>query len=216
MADLKILLVEDDELFRLGLAVRLQQEKDLKIVAEAEDGETAVELTNRYALDLVLLDVGLPRMSGLEACQRIKQQHPQLPILALTSRSESSLINRLIETGIQGYCLKGIPAEKLILAIRSVVAGASWWDNRATQEIYSVFNHSIPIKENVINTLTKREKEIFQLMIEEKTDQEIAHLLYISTATVRVHIHSILQKLKISDRHQAVLLFKTQIPHFNS
>ncbi len=211
MADLKILLVEDDELFRLGLAVRLQQENDFKIVAEAEDGETAVELTNRHCLDLVLLDVGLPRMSGISACAHIKQQHPQLPVLALTSRSESSLINRLIETGIQGYCLKGIPAEKLILAIRSVVAGASWWDYTATQEIYSAFNHSIPIKENLINTLTKREKEIFQLMIEEKTDQEIANLLYISTATVRVHIHTILQKLKISDRHQAVLLFKQQL-----
>lgn len=207
MSDIKILLVEDDELFRLGLSVRLQQEKDLQIVAEAEDGETAVELANRHPLDLVLLDIGLPRMSGLEACQKIKQQHPQLPILALTSRSESSLINRLIETGIQGYCLKGIAAEKLILAIRSVVAGASWWDNTATKEIYSAFDNSTSSRETVFYSLTKREKEIFQLLLEEKTDQEIANLLYISPNTVRVHIHAILQKLKISDRQQAILLF---------
>jgi two-component system, NarL family, response regulator len=208
MSKIKILLVEDDELFRLGLSVRLQQEDDLQIVAEAEDGETAVELSNRHCLDLILLDIGLPRMSGLEACQQIKQQHPNLSILALTSHSESSLINRLIEIGIQGYCLKGIAAEKLILAIRSVVAGASWWDHTATQEIFSAFNNSIPYQKTVIHTLTKREKEIFQLMIEEKSDQEIANLLYISTNTVRVHIHAILQKLKISDRQQAVLLFR--------
>ena len=104
---IRLLLVEDDELFRLGLVVRLQQEPTLKIVAEAEDGETAVDLANRHPLDLVLLDVGLPRMSGLEACRQIKLQQPNLPILALTSRSDSTLISRLIETGIQGFCLKG-------------------------------------------------------------------------------------------------------------
>lgn len=208
MSNIKVLLVEDDELFRLGLSIRLQQEKDLQIVAEAEDGETAVELTNRHCLDLVVLDIGLPRMSGLEACQQIKKQHPKLPILALTSHSESSLINRLIEAGIQGYCLKGIAAEKLILAIRSVVAGASWWDNTATKEIYTTFQESIASRKTIINSLTKREVEIFQLMLEEKTDQEIANLLYISTNTVRVHIHAILQKLQITDRQQAILFFK--------
>lgn len=208
MTTLKILLVEDDELFRLGLSVRLQQEIDLEIVAEAEDGETAVNLANRHCLDLVLLDIGLPRMSGLEACQLIKLQHPNLPILALTSRSEPALINRLIETGIQGYCLKGIPAEKLILAIHSVIAGASWWDSTATQQIHTAFNGSILSTETVFKSLTKREEEILQLMAEDKTNQEIAKILYITSGTVRVHIHTILQKLNVSDRNQAILLFK--------
>jgi two-component system NarL family response regulator len=83
---IRLLLVEDDELFRLGLVVRLQQEPTLKIVAEAEDGETAVDLANRHSLDLVLLDVGLPRMSGLEACRQIKLQHPNLPIYSWDRR----------------------------------------------------------------------------------------------------------------------------------
>lgn len=208
MTNLKILLVEDDELFRLGLSVRLQQETDLKIVAEAEDGETAVNLTNRHPLDLVLLDVGLPRMSGLEACHKIRSNHPKLPILALTSRSEPALINRLIEAGIQGYCLKGIPAEKLILAIHSVIAGASWWDSTATQQIYTAFNGSISANLSVFNSLTKREEEILQLMAEDKNNQEIAKILYITSGTVRVHIHTILQKLNVSDRTSAILLFK--------
>jgi two-component system, NarL family, response regulator len=208
MTTLKILLVEDDELFRLGLSVRLQKETDLEIVAEAEDGETAVNLSNRHGLDLVLLDIGLPRISGLEACKLIKLQHPTLPILALTSRSEPALINRLIEAGIQGYCLKGIPAEKLILAIHSVIAGASWWDSTATQQIHTAFNGSISPNPSVFNSLTKREEEILQLMAENKTNQEIAQILYITSGTVRVHIHTILQKLKVSDRTQAILLFK--------
>ncbi|BAQ66199.1 response regulator transcription factor [Geminocystis sp. NIES-3709] len=210
MTTLKILLVEDDELFRLGLSVRLQQETDLHIIAEAEDGETAVNLTNRHPLDLVLLDIGLPRMSGLEACQKIRSNHPKLPIIALTSRSEPSLINRLIEVGIQGYCLKGVPAETLILAIRSVVAGASWWDSNATQQIHTAFTSPNSSNQELLDCLTNREKEILLLMAEGKSNQEIANILYITSGTVRVHTHTIIQKLNVSDRISAILLFKNK------
>ena len=204
---LRILLVEDDELFRLGLVIRLQQEPHIEIVAEAEDGETAVDLANRHSLDLILLDIGLPRMSGLEACQQIKMEHPNLPILALTSRSESTLINRLIATGIQGFCLKGIDAQTLVLAIRSVVAGASWWDSKATDEIRTTFTQA-PDKSLVPNLslLTEREQEILSLMATGKTDQEISDRLYIASGTVRVHIHAIVNKLGVRDRAQAVAL----------
>lgn len=209
---LRLLLVEDDELFRLGLVVRLQQEPTLKIVAEAEDGETAVDLANRHPLDLVLLDVGLPRMSGLEACRQIKLQHPNLPILALTSRSDSTLISRLIETGIQGFCLKGIDAQTLILAIRSVVAGASWWDSQATQEIRTAFTPGIadsssPIKHSL---LTEREQEILTLMAAGNSNQDIADRLYIAPGTVRVHVHAIVNKLGVRDRTQAILLWQSK------
>jgi two-component system NarL family response regulator len=120
---IKILLVEDDELFRLGLRVRLQQEAELEIVAEVEDGETAIELINQKSFDVVLLDVGLPGIGGIETCRQIKQQNPQLPVLVLTSHSQKSLIAQLVELGAQGYCLKGVAAEKLVLALRSVAAG---------------------------------------------------------------------------------------------
>src|SRR5919202_5753682 len=123
---LRILLVEDDELFRLGLHMRLQQEPGIEVVAEAVDGEMAVELTNQYLPDVVLLDVGLPGIGGVEACRQIKQQHPGMPVLVLTSHSQKQLIERLIAAGASGYCLKGIEAEVLVLALRSVAAGASW------------------------------------------------------------------------------------------
>jgi two-component system NarL family response regulator len=213
---LRILLAEDDELFRLGLRMRLQQEPGLEIAAEAEDGETAVELTSQYPLDLVLLDVGLPGIGGIEACRQIKQQQPQLPILVLTSRTEKNLIARLIAAGAQGYCLKGIAAESLILALRSVAAGASWWDQTATSEIQAIFQtgkaamppNSASKETNELseNPLTRREQEILALVANGKSNQEIAAALYITPGTVRVHVHAILQKLEVRDRTQAAIV----------
>ena len=208
---IRILLVEDDELFRLGLQFRLQQESGIEIVAEAADGETAVEFANRQPLDLVLLDVGLPRMSGLEACRQIKVSQPHLPVLALTSHSEQSLIIRLIEAGVQGYCLKGIAPELLILAVRSVAAGASWWDRTATAEIRStVINAGGERLSQHAISLTNREREILTLMVAGKIDRDIAETLYIAPATVRVHVHAMLHKLGARDRSHAILIAQQQ------
>ncbi|WP_413165901.1 response regulator [Capilliphycus salinus ALCB114379] len=207
---LNILLVEDDELFRLGLVTRLQQEGDILIVAEAEDGETAVELVSQLSLNVVILDVGLPGIGGVEACRQIKEKQPSLPVLVLTSHSQKPLITRIIEAKAQGYCLKGIAPEALILAIRSVAAGASWWDPMATQEIQETFGQ-IGVSEgaelsNPNNPLTKREQEILALIAAGKSNQEIADILYIATGTVRVHVHTILKKLNARDRTQAALV----------
>lgn len=208
---IKILLVEDDELFRLGLHMRLQQEPGFEIIAEAEDGETAVESAKHQPVDVVVLDVGLPGIGGIEACRQIKQQHPNLPVLVLTSRTQKSLIARLIEAGAQGYCLKGVAAETLILAIRSVVAGASWWDASATAEIRATIGNSpVVVAEDtssqLVSPLTRREQEILALIVLGKTNQEIATMLYITPGTVRVHVHAILSKLGVHDRTQAAQL----------
>ncbi|MBW4519928.1 MAG: response regulator transcription factor [Scytolyngbya sp. HA4215-MV1] len=209
---LQVLIVEDDELFRLGLRVRLQQEPGLEVVAEAEDGETAIELVRHHALNLVILDIGLPGIGGIEACRQIKQYCPQLPVLVLTSQTPKSLINRMIEVGAQGYCLKGLSSELLMLAIRSVAAGASWWDSTATTEIQTAFKDH-PSQEQRPQTtatpspaLTRREQEILALIATGKTNQQIAEMLYITPGTVRVHVHAILQKLEVRDRAQAAIL----------
>lgn len=209
---LRLLLVEDDELFCLGLQVKLQQEVGLEIVAEVGDGESAVEMVKRYSLDVVLLDIGLPGIGGVEACRQIKQQNPQLPVLVLTSHSQQSLITRLVEAGAQGYCLKGISADALVLAIRSVAAGASWWDRTATTEIRAKFEHN-PVAVNDIKNLdeptlplTRREQEILALVATGRSNQEIAEILYITAGTVRVHVHAIIRKLGVRDRTQAAVL----------
>lgn len=206
---LKILLVEDDELFRLGLRVRLQQEPDLEIVAEADDGETAIDLVETYPIDLVLLDVGLPGIGGIETCCQLKQRHPNLPVLILTSHSQTALINRLVASGAQGYCVKGIAAETLILALRSLAVGASWWDAAATQTIQGRVGQntrSIPEPTNETYGLTQREQEVLALIATGKSNPEIAKILYITPGTVRVHVHAILHKLGVRDRTQAVIV----------
>ncbi len=205
---LRILLVEDDELFRLGLSTRLQREPLLELVDEAADGESALELTNQKRFDIVLLDVGLPGVGGVETCRRMKQQHPELPVLILTSHSQQSLIERLVNAGASGFCLKGIEAETLILALRSVAAGASWWDSRSTQEIRTAFMAKpvAPAEVNKTTTpLTQREQEILALLAVGRSNPEIAQELHITTGTVRVHVHAILQKLEVRDRTQAAI-----------
>jgi two-component system NarL family response regulator len=215
---LKVLLVEDDELFRLGLRVRLQQEPGIEVVAEAEDGETAIELVKHHALNIVVLDIGLPGIGGIETCRQLWQINPNLPMLVLTSHTQKTLINRVIEVGARGYCLKGAPSETLILAIRSVAAGASWWDPNATTEIRAAFSDHLATypeiattlsnssSDKAIATLTRREQEILALIASGKSNQEIAETLYIAPGTVRVHVHAILQKLDVRDRTKAAVI----------
>jgi two-component system, NarL family, response regulator len=206
MNNLRVLLVEDDELFRLGLVVRLQQESTIEILAEAMDGDMAIELTNQFLPDVVLLDVGLPGIGGVEACRQIKQLHPDIPVLVLTSHFKKQLIEQLIAAGASGYCLKGIEAETLILALRSVAAGASWWDAATTAEIRSAFKFT-PVQETNKNSLlTSRETEILALIAAGKSNNEIAQQLHITIGTVRVHVHAILQKLEVRDRTSAALM----------
>jgi two-component system, NarL family, response regulator len=213
MSTIRILLVEDDELFRLGLSTRLDRESDLTIVAEAENGETAIELlTTNIEVDIVILDIGLPGISGLETCLQIKLHHPDLPILVLTSNAEAQSISDLIVANVQGYCLKGVSSDSIVLAIRSIIAGSSWWDSTASKEIFNLFNR-VATAQNELNlysaeipVLTRREQEILALVSTGKSNQEIAAILYIATGTVRVHIHTILSKLGVRDRTQAAIL----------
>jgi DNA-binding NarL/FixJ family response regulator len=205
---MRLLLVEDDELFRLGLKVRLQQESDLEIVAETNDGEMAIELVAQHHPDLILLDIGLPGIGGLETCRRLKAAYGHIPILVLTSHCQSSLISRLLALRVQGYCVKGVAPEVLLLAIESIKAGANWWDSAATDIIHGTFkdqespNHLVA-KPSI---LTQREREILQLIARGKTNPQIAEILYITPGTVRVHVHAILKKLGVRDRTQAAIL----------
>jgi two-component system, NarL family, response regulator len=212
MSTIRILLVEDDELFRLGLSTRLARETELKIVAEAIDGETAIEIVKTdLVIDIVILDIGLPGIDGLEACQQMRLARPDLRILVLTSNYQPQSIEELIAANVNGYCLKGMVADSIILAIRSIVAGASWWDHAASNEIFSAFRENdrqLPpmIKTEITAVLTNREQEILALVSMGKSNQEIANTLFIAAGTVRVHVHASLSKLNVRDRTQAAIL----------
>ncbi|NJK62990.1 MAG: response regulator transcription factor [Synechococcaceae cyanobacterium SM2_3_1] len=209
--ELQVLLVEDDELFCLGLATRLRQEEDIKHLIVVGDGETALEIAQTHPLDGVILDVGLPGIGGVETCHRLKSAHPSLPVLVLTSHSRPALIAQLVKGGASGYCLKGIAPSSLVLALRSVIAGASWWDPVATETLRQEMGNRPPFSESSHPTpeslgLTAREQEILTLITQGKTNREIGELLYISRGTVRVHVHAILHKLGARDRTQAALI----------
>jgi two-component system, NarL family, response regulator len=212
MSTIRILLVEDDELFRLGVSTRLVREQDFKIVAEAEDGETAIEVVKtNMEIDIAILDMGLPGIDGLETCKQLRHSRPDLRILILTSYSKPQSIEDLIALNVNGYCVKGQAANSIVLAIRSIMMGASWWDNAASSEIFSAFRdpNILPVttpEPAPIVMLTKREQEILALVSIGKSNREIANDLYIATGTVRVHVHTILSKLSVRDRTQAAIL----------
>jgi two-component system, NarL family, response regulator len=212
MSTIRILLVEDDELFRLGLSTRLVREQDLKIVAEAEDGETAVEfIKTKIEIEIAILDLGLPGIDGLETCQQMRFYRPELRILVLTSNSQPEAIENLVAANVNGYCVKGQASLSIVLAIRSIMTGASWWDNTASNEIFHAFRDSnnlpiLSIEPVLTKSLTKREQEILALVSMGKSNQEIADALYIASGTVRVHVHAILNKLSVRDRTQAAII----------
>jgi two-component system, NarL family, response regulator len=207
MADLlKLLLVEDDELFRLGLVTCLQQEPNIESVIEASNGKTALDLAGQQAFDVVILDLVLPGLDGIDICYQFHKLYPALPVLILTSHPDKNLVLRLIEVGAKGYCLKGIDAQKLILAIRSLSMGATWWDPNASRQIYDAIIHGDRDRFGVDEIqLTKREIEVLNLIANGRTNQQIAEILFITTGTVRVHVHTILQKLNVNDRTQAAI-----------
>lgn len=207
MSDLlKLLLVEDDELFRLGLATFFEQEPKIDLVVEAADGEAAIDLVKQQKFDVAILDLVLPGLDGMETCRQLQKIQPNLPILVLTSHPDKNLVVKLVELGVRGYCLKGIDAHNLLLAIRSISTGATWWDAMASSQIFDALGQIDRAHRPVDELqLTKRELEVLTLIANGKTNQQISQALYITPGTVRVHVHTILQKLNVSDRTQAAI-----------
>ena len=207
MSDLlKLLLIEDDELFRLGLATFFEQEPSIDLVVEAADGETAIDLVRQQTFDVVVLDLVLPGLDGMETCRQLQKLQPNLPILVLTSHPDKNLVVKSVKLGVRGYCLKGIDANNLLLAIRSISTGATWWDATASIQIFDAIGQIDRAHRPVDELqLTKRELEVLTLIANGKTNQQIAQCLFITPGTVRVHVHTILQKLNVSDRTQAAI-----------
>jgi two-component system, NarL family, response regulator len=212
---INILLVEDDELFRLGLCTFFSQEATIGRVVEVGDGEQALATLldrsigklHELPFDIVVLDLVLPGMSGLEICQLIRKDYPDLPVLILTSHADNNLVVKLVEAGAKGYCLKGVDTNQLLLAINTLVAGATWWDAKASNSIYQAICQleGVSPPDTGFN-LTNRELQVLKLIASGKSNREIATDLFITVGTARVHVHSILQKLDANDRTQAAIV----------
>ncbi len=214
MNQINILVVDDHPLFRRGIRGSLEHEADLIIVGEATDGISAVQQVDGLVPDIVLLDINMPQMSGLEVTRVIKRRHPQTGVIILTMREDDEQLFHAIRVGAAAYATKDIEAEALITLIRRVARGEYLINENvlsrpfvASRVLDQFRELSLidSVAENVFSPLTPREIEILDCVAQGNSNKEIARILAISDQTVKNHITSILRKLAVNDRTQAVI-----------
>lgn len=197
---IRVLIVDDHLVVRDGLKVFLSVHEDIFVVGEAEDGQQALNLCPELTPDVILMDILMPNMDGPTATEHIRAAYPSIQVIALTSFAEKDLVQRAIQTGAIGYLLKDVHPEKLAQVIREAHQGRAIIDSAAAQ----VLVESAKQRPAQGYDLTAREREILALLVEGKTNAEIAAALILSPGTVRFHVSNILSKLGASNRTEAV------------
>jgi DNA-binding NarL/FixJ family response regulator len=201
---IRLLLVDDEPLIRRGLKALLSVESDLQIVAEADNGQLAIQAVEQFQPDLVLMDVRMPIMDGVAATQVICDRFPQTKVLVLTTFAEDEYIVQALRYGAVGYLLKGTVSEDLVQAIHSAHKGFMQLGPGVSRQVLTQLT-PIPTPPPELAALTPREQEILQLIAQGTSNREIAAALYISEKTVKNHITSILGRLNLRDRTQAAI-----------
>lgn len=207
---LRVLIADDHELFRRGLRMVLDDEPDLEVVAEAGDGREAVELARDQAPDVVVMDVRMPSVSGIEAAGLIKADQPGIRILMLTISDEEDDLFEAVKAGANGYLLKEISIDEIAAAVRSVHAGQSLITPSMASKLLTEFAELVrkeqPVPQDVpAPRLTPREVEVLQEVAKGLSNRDIAQSLSIAENTVKNHVRNILEKLHLHSRMQAVL-----------
>ncbi|MCB9267906.1 MAG: response regulator transcription factor [Lewinellaceae bacterium] len=193
---MNILIVEDHQIVIDGLRTLLAGEKSIVGIYEALSGEQALEILAGQAISLVLLDINLPGLNGFEVCQKIKSSKETVKVIALTMHTHAGYISRMVKAGVDGYLLKNTGKEELLMAIQKIAAGEQYFSREVANNLISGMQHSRqPRASGYIQKLTRREKEVLHLIMEEHTTEEIAEKLFISPATAISHRKSLLRKL---------------------
>ena len=206
---IKVLLVDDQQLIRLGFRLVLEAEPDLEVVGEGADGAEAVEAVRRLRPDVVLMDVRMPRMDGLEATRRIVAEHPSVRIVVLTTFDLDEYAFTALRAGASGFLLKDAHPHELIGAIRAAHAGDATLSPRVTRRLLEMFGTRLPEAASpptVVDELTEREREVFLAIARGRSNSEIADDLFLSESTVKTHVGRVLAKLGARDRVHAVIL----------
>jgi two-component system, NarL family, response regulator LiaR len=197
----RVLIVEDDPLMQLGLQHALKQYAHLELVGQAEDGETGVQLALQLQPDVVIMDIGLPRLNGLLATQRIKAAHPDIRIIILTSHATDRETILALANGADAYCIKGSQVTHIIDAIAAVQAGALFLDEKVRHVVQQIQRQPAPSF-----MLSDREQEILQLLVQGQSNSTIAEGLFLSESTIKAHLRNIMTKFEVNDRVQVAVI----------
>ena len=198
----KVLIADDHHVVRRGLLFFLKTQKDIEVVGEAVNGKEAVEMAAALQPDIVLMDLVMPIMDGIQATRMIKKQFPDMIVLMLTSFSDQDHVVPAIEAGAAGYQLKDIEPDELVASLRSLMRGENTLHPKASSELMKAPAEPAP---HTINQLTPREQEVLAELTKGKSNREIASALFVTEKTVKTHISNIFIKLVVQDRTQAAL-----------
>jgi DNA-binding NarL/FixJ family response regulator len=201
---LRILIVEDDPMMQLGLEQSLQTHPQVLVVGQAEDGYAGVEMALKLKPDLVVMDIGLPRLDGIAATQRIKAELPATRVVVLTSHTTETEIFAALASGADAYCIKGASVDRLLAAIAAAQEGAAYLDPQIARKVIEQLKP--PVATGNVGQLSQRELEVLKLMVEGYSNPEIAAALYLSPNTVKTHVRGIMNKLAVDDRVQAAVV----------
>ncbi|GAA0484906.1 response regulator transcription factor [Virgibacillus sp. MSP4-1] len=212
----RIVLIDDHKLFREGIKRILDFEEDFEVVAEGDDGNQSIDLVRTYHPDVVLMDINMPSINGVEATKNLVNQFPDLKVIILSIHDDENYVTHALKTGAQGYLLKEMETDELIDAIKVVYNGGSYLHPKITHNLVKEYrrlangnNGANALKRaehrKPLHLLTRRECEVLQLLADGKSNRGVAESLYISEKTVKNHVSNILQKMDANDRTQAVV-----------
>jgi DNA-binding NarL/FixJ family response regulator len=214
---ISLLLVDDQNLIRQGLKALLELEPDIQVIGEAENGVIAIERVRTLQPNVVLMDIRMPVMDGVNATKEICQQFPLVNILMLTTFDDDTYVSAAIEHGAKGYLLKDTPSEEIAAAIRAVDRGYTHLAPGMLAKIMSGRNDKVAATlPTEIEELTPRELEVLKLIAKGANNREIAQVLYISEGTVKNHVTNLLNRLNLRDRTQAAIFANTHFPSSGS
>ncbi|HYY10542.1 MAG TPA: response regulator transcription factor [Kineosporiaceae bacterium] len=206
---IRVVLVDDEAMVRVGLRMVLTAEPDVEVVGEAADGAEAVDAVLAAEPDVVLMDVRMPRVDGLEGARRVLAARPQTKVVILTTFDQDEHVAAALRAGVSGFLLKVSPPEQLVAAVRTVAGGGGLLDPAVTLRVIESFA-GVPVtpreQARLLDELTDREREVLRLVARGLSNAEIAARLYLGEATVKTHVSRVLAKLGVRDRVQAVAL----------
>ncbi len=207
MNKIRILLADDHTVMRVGLRFLLERQPDMAVVGEAEDGRRTVELANNEVPNVVVMDIAMPNLNGIEAARQISEKHPEMGIVILSMHSDESYVLRALKAGARAYLLKDSAESDLIRAIRAVHEGKSFFSPTVSRLLLEDYVRQLGQKgeEDSYELLTTREREILQMLAEGKSNKEVASLLELSLYTVETHRAHILQKLGLHSTADLIL-----------